>query len=104
MNSIKKFMTMALASAAMLGLTSTTVQADNTYHNIHVAWNKIDSAQSYRVAYRQKGTSKWYYEVTDQASNAVTGITRNRTYEVKLQALNGKQEGPWSAVKEVFLK
>ena len=47
---------MALASAAMLGLTSTTVQADNTYHNIHVAWNKIDSAQSYRVAYRQKGT------------------------------------------------
>lgn len=101
---MKKFMTMALASAAMLGLTSTTVQADNTYHNIHVAWNKIDSAQSYRVAYRQKGTSKWYYEVTDQASNAVTGITRNRTYEVKLQALNGKQEGPWSAVKEVFLK
>lgn len=82
----------------------TTAQADNTYHNIHVAWNKIDSAQSYRVAYRQKGTSKWYYEVTDQASNAVTGITRNRTYEVKLQALNGKQEGPWSAVKEVFLK
>ena len=82
----------------------TTAQADNTYHNIHVAWNKIDSAQSYRAAYRQKGTSKWYYEVTDQASNAVTGITRNRTYEVKLQALNGKQEGPWSAVKEVFLK
>lgn len=82
----------------------TTAQADNTYHNIHVAWTKIDSAQSYRVAYRQKGTSKWYYEVTDQASNAVTGITRNRTYEVKLQALNGKQEGPWSAVKEVFLK
>lgn len=82
----------------------TTAQADNTYHNIHVAWNKIDSAQSYRVAYRQKGTSKWYYEVTDQASNAITGITRNRTYEVKLQALNGKQEGPWSAVKEVFLK
>lgn len=82
----------------------TTVKADNTYHNIHVAWKKIDSAQSYRIAYRQKGTSKWYYEVTDQASNAITGITRNRNYEVKLQALNGKQEGQWSAIKTVFLK
>lgn len=82
----------------------TIAKADNTYHNIHVAWKKIDSAQSYRIAYRQKGTSKWYYEVTDQASNAITGITRNRSYEVKLQALNGREEGPWSAIKTVFLK
>lgn len=85
-------------------LVLTIAKADNTYHNIHVAWKKIDSAQSYRIAYRQKGTSKWYYEVTDQASNAITGITRNRSYEVKLQALNGREEGPWSAIKTVFLK
>lgn len=86
------------------GAVELNAQADNTYHNIHVSWTKIDTAQSYRVAYRQKGTNKWYYEVTDQDSNAVTGITRNKTYELKLQALNGKEEGPWSTVKEVFLK
>nr|WP_254260989.1 fibronectin type III domain-containing protein [Lactobacillus helveticus] len=42
--------------------------------------------------------------MTDQVSNAITGITRNRSYEVKLQALNGREEGPWSAIKTVFLK
>lgn len=82
----------------------TTAKADSTYHNIHVAWNKIASAQSYRIAYRQKGTNKWYYEVTDQATNAITGITRNRNYEVKLQALNGEKTGPWSAIKTIFVK
>lgn len=69
-----------------------------------MAWNKIASAQSYRIAYRQKGTNKWYYEVTDQATNAITGITRNRNYEVKLQALNGEKTGPWSAIKTIFVK
>lgn len=48
--------------------------------------------------------SEWYYEVTDQATNAITGITRNRNYEVKLQALNGEKTGPWSAIKTIFVK
>lgn len=91
-------------SDATPGAVELNAQADNTYHNIHVSWSKISSAQSYRVAYREKGTSKWYYEVTDQASNAITGISRNKTYEVKLQALNGQKTGPWSAIKTVFLK
>lgn len=93
-----------MPSDATPGAVNLNAKADNTYHNIHVSWTKIDSAQSYRVAYRQKGTNKWYYEITDQDSNAVTGITRNKTYELRLQALNGEKTGPWSAIKEVFLK
>lgn len=91
-------------TTATPGKVELSAKADNTYHNIHVSWDKIASAQSYRVAYRQKGTDHWYYEVTDQNQNAITGIARNKTYEVKLQALNGRQQGSWSALKTVFVK
>lgn len=92
------------ATTATPGAVELTAKADDTYHNIHVSWDKIKTAQSYRVAYREKGTSRWYYEVTDQAQNAITGIARNKNYEVKLQALNGQQSGPWSKIQTIFLK
>ena len=49
---------------------------------IKVGFRAIDTAQSYRVAYRQKGTNKWYYEVTDQDSK-LAKLLQNVVFQEK---------------------
>lgn len=71
---------------------------------IHVAWEKLDSCQSYRIAYRQVGSNKWGYLVTAGNSDTITGLTKNQKYEVKLQGLNGHNYGPYSDSQIVLVK
>ena len=72
-----------------------------------VKWAKITNATGYQVAYRIKGTSKWYY-TTVSTNKKVFTLLRNKNYYVKVRAYtkyNGtKYYGSWSSEKLMTVK
>ena len=72
-----------------------------------VKWAKIKNATGYQVAYRIKGTSKWYY-TTVSTNKKVFTLLRNKKYYVKVRAYtkyNGtKYYGSWSSEKLMTVK
>ncbi len=58
---------------------------------------------TYQIAYRVKGTSKWYYTTTTKQSKVIKKLKKKKKYQVKIRAYRTvnkvKYYGAWSAVK-----
>lgn len=72
-----------------------------------IKFKKVTGATGYQVAYRKKGTSKWYYAYVKSNKKKFTGL-KYKTYTVKVRAyktVSGKKHyGSYSASKTMKTK
>lgn len=72
-----------------------------------VKWKKVTGATGYQVAYRIKGTSKWYYVTVKTTKKKFTGL-RHKSYYVKVRAYktvsSKKYYGSYSTTKAMKTK
>ena len=72
-----------------------------------VKWKKVSNATGYQVAYRRKGSSKWYYVTVKTNSKTFTSL-RKKNYYVKVRAYTTykgtKYYGSWSSEKAMKVK
>ena len=73
-----------------------------------VKWGKRPGGVKYQIKYRVKGTSTWKNTTSTTTSKTVTGLTKGKTYEVKVRAYKTvsctNYYGAFSAVKTVKVK
>lgn len=99
-SSVKK----VTAKPAKASITSSSSTKKRT---ATLKWKKVSGATGYQVAYRIKGTSKWYY-TTVSTNKKVFTLMRNKNYYVKVRAYTTykgtKYYGPWSSQKLMTVK
>lgn len=75
---------------------------------ITVKYKKLSGASGYRIAYRKKGTSKWYYKNTTKTYYTLSKLKSKKYYYVEVRAyktVSGKKYyGSYSKAKRVKVK
>ena len=75
-----------------------------------IKWKKVSGGVSYQIAYKRKGSSKWYYAKAGSStySKTISSLKSGKYYYVKVRAfksVNGtKYYGSWSKTKTVKVK
>ena len=70
--------------------------------NVKVSWKKTKNAKKYEVLVYDTKTKKWYKNKDKITKTTFTFAGKyNRTYKIKVRALNGKKKGPFSKVKTI---
>lgn len=76
--------------------------------SITVYYYKQSGVSGYQVAYKVKGSKTWKYVTTTGSSKKITGLTKGKTYQVKVQSykkIDGKKYyGSWSSTKTIKCK
>jgi len=78
--------------------TPLNVSASVSGSTISLSWPVIASAQSYKIRYREQGTSPWTSTTSSANSKSVTGLSPETTYEFQVAAVcNSVSESDFSA-------
>lgn len=79
-----------------------------TKTKLTVKYKKATGASGYQIAYKKKGTSKWYYKYTTKTSYTLSKLSRKKYYYVKVRAYKTvgktKKYGSYSSTKTVKIK
>ena len=71
---------------------------------LRVKWKAVNGATSYRLAIYNETYKKWYHYKTKKTSKNIKTAVGGRCYLIKVKALNGKYDSPYTLncdVKEV---
>ena len=69
-----------------------------------VKYKSAGKTVKYKIAYREKGASKWQYAKTGKLQYKIKGLKRHTKYQIKVRAYKGSVKGAWSKVKTVKTK
>lgn len=70
--------------------------------SVNLAWDDVNNADEYRIAYRQKDTSTWTTKVADDITTTdIVGLTPETNYEFRISVVYSNDErGGWSPIQE----
>ena len=71
--------------------------ATNNY--ISLKWSKAEKEKKYEVQYKLSTSKKWKSKKTTKKKVKLTGLKSNKTYNIRVRALNGSKKGKFSKTK-----
>jgi len=72
---------------------------------INITWDAMGEGTAYTLQSRAKGTSDWKTIYTGKGtSHILSGMTDERVYEFQIQASNGLETSPFSAVETGYIR
>ena len=77
--------------AAPTGLAS----SDVTQTTASLAWDAVDSAESYEVEHRA-GAGEWVASTTEETSAVLTDLIADTEYQIRVRAVAGEATSPWA--------
>ena len=79
----------------------TITDINSTVEKLNINWNKADGAKSYDIAFRRTNIDAegvWHHKTSTDTTLTVDNPTQGATYQVKVRAVRGNNEGDYSEV------
>lgn len=78
----------------------TITDINSTVEKLNINWDKADGAKAYKIAFKRTtdADTKWNYRTVTSQSYVVDKPTQGATYQVKVRAVRGNNEGDYSEV------
>lgn len=79
----------------------TITDINSTVEKLNIAWNKADGAKSYDIAFRRTNIDAegvWHHKTSTDTTLTVDNPTQGATYQVKVRAVRGNNEGDYSEI------
>ncbi len=70
--------------------------------SIRLTWKKVKTAKVYQIQYAtNKKFKKYKVKTTKKITTTLKYLKKNKTYYIRIRALNNEQKGKWSNVKRI---
>ena len=83
------------------GVTGLTLERGDDATDIDASWDADERASSYELAWRKRGTTRWFDATVTGTSYTIDG-EGNSTYEVRVRAIvpHSAESEPWSPIQQ----